>query len=242
MSSTARRFAGLGVAAVVIAAAGVAFAVGRSDVAEPVATRAAGSATTSEPVPTSPVAGGTVAPTTRPSTTRSAPVTAPPRPSYAFPVQPAGVADYPRSHHDYPAADIFAPCGATVVAPTSGTVQEVTVVDVWSSSNDDPATRGGLSFAIVGDDGVRYYGSHLARLEAPVVPGARVETGSAIGQVGRTGNARGTACHLHFGISTPCGPGDVLRRRGEFWPQEHLDDWAAGGQSSPSDLADPTTC
>ncbi len=118
----------------------------------------------------------------------------------------------------------------------------MTLVDLWSSAENDPATRGGISFAIVGDDGVRYYGSHLARLEPSIVPGARVATGAPLGEVGRTGNAAGTPCHLHFGISTPCGPGDVLRRRGEFWPQPFLDDWADGGQRSPSDLPDTASC
>ena len=68
---------------------------------------------------------------------------------------------YGRSHHDYPATDIFAARGCTVVAPVTGRVDEVSTVDRWSSSTDRGADRGGRFFSIVGDDGVRYYGSHL---------------------------------------------------------------------------------
>lgn len=183
--------------------------------------------------------------TTRPSTsTTSVPpsttTTAPP--GYAFPVSPASVASYARSHHDYPAADIFAPCGTEVVAPHAGVIQDVSFEDTWAYGQNTPESRGGLSFSIVGDDGVRYYGSHLAELDPVVAPGARVATGQRIGTVGETGNAKGTGCHLHFGISTPCGPADVQRRRGEFWPQEHLDAWARGEQHSPAALVLDATC
>lgn len=247
MEQRRTRLAGIaavvGLMAVIVAAWG-AFQLGRGSDAEPVAlveattTSAPPDAvepTTSEPISTDPSSAPPASTTVPTSST-------PAIPTYAFPVQPASAADYPRSHHDYPAADIFAACGTAVVAPSAGVVQEVTTLDLWNGRVDDPATRGGLSFSIVGDDGVRYYGSHLAQLDAAIVPGARVATGARLGDVGRTGNAAGTPCHLHFGISTPCGPGDVLRRRGEFWPQPYLDDWADGGQTSPADLADTTSC
>jgi murein DD-endopeptidase MepM/ murein hydrolase activator NlpD len=60
--------------------------------------------------------------------------------------------------------------------------------------------------------------------------------------VGDTGNAAGSGCHLHFGISTPCGPGDVLRRRGEFWPQEYLDTWRGSEPLSPASAVAAATC
>ena len=235
-----------GAAVAVAAAALLAFALGRNWDQESADARS-GPATTSTAGPATSASTTTSTTASSTSTPAVAATAAPPvseaRPaSYAFPIRPAEVADYPSSHHDYPAADIFAACGSAVVAPSSGTVQEVTLVDLWSSAENDPATRGGISFAIVGDDGVRYYGSHLARLEPSIVPGARVATGTPLGEVGRTGNAAGTPCHLHFGISTPCGPGDVLRRRGEFWPQPFLDDWAGGGQRSPADLPDRASC
>ena len=161
---------------------------------------------------------------------------------HVFPIQPASGASYASSHHDYPAADMFAPCGSDVVAPFAGTVQETTTTDTWVYKVNDPATRGGLSFSIVGDDGVRYYGSHLDQLDPAIVVGAQVSTGQRIGTVGDTGNAAGTGCHLHFGISTPCGPGDVLRRRGEFWPQPYLDAWRRSEPRSPADEVTTSPC
>jgi murein DD-endopeptidase MepM/ murein hydrolase activator NlpD len=145
------------------------------------------------------------------------------------------VASYGRSHHDYPATDIFAPCGTPAVAVTGGVIQEVSRTDEWSSANDNPAIRGGLSYSMVGDDGVRYYGSHLATVAPDINPGTRVEKGRQIGTVGDTGNARGTGCHLHFGLSPPCGPGDWQVRRGTVYPWSYLDSWRSGGGRSPVD-------
>ena len=165
------------------------------------------------------------------------PVPAPPPPAagdYSFPLSPASSARYGRSHHDYPATDIFAPCGTPVVAVTNGVIQEVSRTDEWSSANDNPAIRGGLSTSLVGDDGVRYYGSHLSAVAPGIDPGVRVERGRQIGTVGDTGNARGSGCHLHFGISPPCGPGDWQVRRGTLYPWPYLDSWKSGGTRSPS--------
>lgn len=122
-----------------------------------------------------------------------------------------------------------------MVAVTSGVIQEVSRTDEWSSSNDDPAIRGGLSTSLAGDDGVRYYGSHLAEVAPGIEPGARVEKGRQIGTVGDTGNARGSGCHLHFGISPPCGPGDWRVRRGTLYPWPYLDSWRSGGTRSPAE-------
>jgi murein DD-endopeptidase MepM/ murein hydrolase activator NlpD len=98
---------------------------------------------------------------------------------------------------------------------------------------DDGANRGGLSISVVGDDHVRYYGSHLSAIDPAIVPGARVAAGQRMGAVGNTGDARGIACHLHFGLSPPCGPGDWAVRRGAVYPWPYLDSWRAGGQKSP---------
>jgi murein DD-endopeptidase MepM/ murein hydrolase activator NlpD len=127
--------------------------------------------------------------------------------NHVFPVR-SGKAHYAAYHHDYPAADIFAPCGTRVAAPYTGRISEVSRTDVWSAETNEGAVRGGLSFTLVGDDGVRYYGSHLRRLDPAIKAGARVEAGDTIGRVGNTGDAAGIACHLHFGISPPCGVGD----------------------------------
>jgi murein DD-endopeptidase MepM/ murein hydrolase activator NlpD len=157
---------------------------------------------------------------------------------YAFPIRPASAASYPRAHHDYPATDIFAPCGTAVVSPTAGVVQEVSRRDEWDPAVNAGATRGGLSVSLVGTDGVRYYGSHFERIEPGIAPGTRVAARQPLGTVGRTGSARHTPCHLHFGISPPCGVGDWEVRRGVVWPWSYLDAWRAGTPRSPRAAVD----
>jgi len=166
-------------------------------------------------------------------------VAAPPKLAHVFPVLPASAATYGRSHHDYPATDIFAPCGSRVVTPVDGVIQDVSALDQWDPKVDDGATRGGLSISIIGDDGVRYYGSHFKQLDPAVAPGARVSAGEGLGEVGNTGNAKGVACHLHFGLSPlRCAPGDWWTRRGAFYPWPYLDDWKRGANKSPRGEAD----
>ena len=151
-----------------------------------------------------------------------------------FPVRCASKISYGHSHHDYPATDILAAVGCAVVAPVSGYIDEVSTVDRWTSSANLGSTRGGLSFSIVGVDGVRYYGSHLSSLLPAIRPGVRVVAGQLIGKVGRSGDARGGPSHLHFGISWPTGPGIWWVRRGEVYPWPYLDAWRAGIERSPA--------
>ena len=156
---------------------------------------------------------------------RILPATSEPRqPGYTSPVQ--GPASYARTHHDYPASDVMAPCGATAVAVTDGVILEVNRVDTWNAKVDAGATRGGLSVSLLGTDGVRYYGSHFSSIQAGIEAGTRVTSGQPIAKVGRTGDAG--ACHIHFGISPPCaGVGDWWIRRGVIWPWPYLDAWRA---------------
>lgn len=149
---------------------------------------------------------------------------------YVFPIRGCSVS-YGHSHHDYPATDMFAGKGCAVVAAVSGRIDEVSTKDVWSSTTNRGAERGGISYSLVGDDGVRYYGSHLSALY--VRAGQRVTAGTLVGRVGNTGSARGTATHLHFGISWPTRAGIWWVRRGELYPWPYLDSWRAGGQKSP---------
>ena len=150
----------------------------------------------------------------------------------AFPLP--GGASYGSAHHDYPATDIFAPCGARVVAPVDGVVLELSREDRWSSATNRGAQRGGKFFSIAGDDGVRYYGSHLRRVRPKVVVGMRVRAGMVIGRNGRTGSAAGTPCHLHFGLSPVCaGTRDWWTRRGVVSPYEFLRSWERDGSRSP---------
>ncbi|MBW3603018.1 MAG: M23 family metallopeptidase [Actinobacteria bacterium] len=239
------------IAAAVVGAAAV-LAVGRLP-DEPVVV--ATDATATEPAAAQPPPGATGAPQPTTSTTApgeatpaetssptpaappatpTPPAPAPPAPAqrYAFPV--VGEADYGRDHHDYPATDIFAACGTPVVAPASGVIDELLTDDTWDPAVDDPATRGGLAWAVVGDDGVRYYGSHMEALAHDLAVGARVEAGELLGTVGRSGNAATTPCHLHFGLSPPRGPGDWEVRRGVVWPWPYLDAWRAGEHRSPA--------
>ena len=152
---------------------------------------------------------------------------------YRFPV--AGCrASYGRSHHDYPATDIFANRGCAFVAPVAGRVDEVTRTDTWSPASNRGADRGGRSVSLVGVDGVRYYGSHLEAVAPGVVPGLRVRAGQPLGRIGNSGSARVTAPHLHFGISWPTRPGIWWVRRGMVPPAGYLDAWRAGHDLSPA--------
>jgi murein DD-endopeptidase MepM/ murein hydrolase activator NlpD len=153
-------------------------------------------------------------------------------PIYVFPVQGCEV-NYARAHHDYAATDILAKAGCKFVAPISGVVDEVNRVDRWKSPPNNGIDRGGLSVSIIGSDGVRYYGSHLKWIPKKIVPGVAVNAGDLLGQVGSTGSARGTAPHLHFGISWPT-PADIWWvRRGEVLPWKYLDAWQKGKDLSP---------
>lgn len=158
------------------------------------------------------------------------PTPAPVAAGYVFPV--AGKASYARTHHDYPASDIIAACQLNYLAVTSGTVVQVTRVDSYDKKVHAGISRGGLSLSIVGDDGVRYYGSHFESINPGIEPGVRVTTGQVLAKVGRTGDAG--ACHVHFGISPPCAQADDWWvRRGVIWPWSYLDSWRAGGDKAP---------
>ena len=162
-------------------------------------------------------------------------------PIYTFPVSGCTVT-YSKYHHDYPAADIFGKKGCAFVAPTAGVVDEVNAVDRWSGKTNLGPDRGGLSISIVGDDGVRYYGSHLLKIEAKIIPGYRVATGEKLGEIGSTGSARGTKAHLHFGISYPTEKGIWWIRRGvglekgKTSPWKYLQAWQAGKDLKPKVL------
>ncbi|MEO3821689.1 M23 family metallopeptidase [Plantactinospora sp. B24E8] len=152
---------------------------------------------------------------------------------YAFPVRTGNV-DYHPTHSGYPGTDIFANCGSPVVAVTAGKILEVSRVDNYSKSGPQGPNNGGKSVSLLGDDGVRYYGSHLNTVASGINAGVRVQAGQQLGTVGRTGNAN-NVCHLHFGISPVCGrTGDWWIRRGAVWPAPFLDAWRKGRHTSPA--------
>lgn len=82
--------------------------------------------------------------------------------------------------------DVFAGRGTAVVAPVAGRIE------VRNGG------LGGLAFFLHGTDGVRYYGAHLDTLTVKM--NQQVKAGERLGTVGDTGNAKGTAPHLHFEI------------------------------------------
>ena len=155
-------------------------------------------------------------------------------PIYVFPVSGCKTT-YAHSHHDYAATDILTKAGCKYVAPISGTITEVSTKDKWSSKTNLGQDRGGLSVTLVGDDGVRYYGSHFKKIESGIEPGVVVVAGQTLAYVGATGSARGTAPHVHFGISwpTPVESNVWWVRRGVLYPWSYLDAWKAGTDKSP---------
>ncbi|MEN9352451.1 MAG: hypothetical protein RL476_411 [Actinomycetota bacterium] len=153
-------------------------------------------------------------------------------PVYLFPI--AGCeANYARAHHDYAATDILTKAGCRFVAPIDGVVDEVNRTDLWKGKTNLGIDRGGLYVSIIGVDGVRYYGSHLRSIPLSIQPGVAVKAGRLLGAVGSTGSARGTAPHLHFGISWPTPANIWWVRRGEVLPWKYLDAWKAGKDLSP---------
>jgi murein DD-endopeptidase MepM/ murein hydrolase activator NlpD len=160
-------------------------------------------------------------------------------PIYTFPVAGCTV-KYGKYHHDYPATDIIAKKGCAFVSPVAGVIDEVAAVDKWSGKTNLGADRGGLSISIIGDDGVRYYGSHLSKIETNVIPGLKVATGDKLGEIGASGSAKGTAPHLHFGISYPTQKGIWwvkrgvgLESKGKTSPWKYLQAWQAGSDLKP---------
>jgi murein DD-endopeptidase MepM/ murein hydrolase activator NlpD len=160
-----------------------------------------------------------------------APATA--SPIYAFPIVGCAVT-YAHSHHNYPATDILTKTGCKFVATTSGRVDEVNRRDKYNWKANRGADRGGLYVSIVGDDGVRYYGSHLSKVASGIEPGVRVVAGDLLGYVGTSGDARGTSPHVHYGISWPTPANIWWVRRGELYPWRYLDSWKVGKDSSPA--------
>ena len=153
-------------------------------------------------------------------------------PIYVFPIAKCE-ANYARAHHDYAATDILTKAGCKFVAPIDGVVDEVNRTDLWKGKTNLGIDRGGLYVSIIGVDGVRYYGSHLRSIPASIQPGVSVKAGRLLGAVGSTGSARGTAPHLHFGISWPTAANIWWVRRGEVLPWKYLDAWKAGKDLSP---------
>ncbi|MFT4173799.1 MAG: M23 family metallopeptidase [Rhodocyclaceae bacterium] len=89
--------------------------------------------------------------------------------------------------------DIFARCGTPIRSATHGVVLRV-----------GQNRLGGNIVAVLGPGGQWHYYAHLSRFSA-IRRGDWVTPASVIGYVGDTGNARGTPCHLHYGLYTRSG-------------------------------------
>jgi LysM repeat protein len=106
-----------------------------------------------------------------------------------------------RSHQGI---DILAPRGTPVVATVSGVLRR----------HDQP--RGGLAYYLRGDDGLTYYGAHLATF---VRGDGRVRIGQTIGTVGDSGNAAGGPTHLHFEVINHAGAKDPFKLLSQACPK-----------------------
>lgn len=91
--------------------------------------------------------------------------------------------------HPHMGTDIFAAEGTPVVASQPGTVAAMARTAI-----------GGVSMWVTADDGTSFYYAHLQAFARGIRPGDRVDMGTVLGYVGRTGNAVGTPPHLHFEI------------------------------------------
>jgi murein DD-endopeptidase MepM/ murein hydrolase activator NlpD len=136
---------------------------------------------------------------------------------YVFPVYgPVGYGDSfgaPRAdtiwHHG---DDIFAPLGAPVLAVADGTVYSVGWNDI-----------GGNRLWVRDRNGNQFYYAHLSAFSPLAMNGSDVKAGDVLGFVGNSGDADGTAFHLHFEIH----PAALLflGYDGVIDPTPYLDAW-----------------
>ena len=114
-----------------------------------------------------------------------------------------------RSGHSHQGHDVFARCGARMVAARGGTIKEK---KFHSAAGN---------YVVIDAEGtdVDYFYAHLTS-SSPFNRGDRVHTGQQIGTVGQSGNARG--CHLHFELWS--GPG-WYSGGAPFDPLPHLKAW-----------------
>jgi peptidoglycan hydrolase-like protein with peptidoglycan-binding domain len=129
----------------------------------------------------------------------------------------------PRASGTHHAQDLMAAKMVPVVAAASGTVERVN----WSRNPDDLAPAKCCSITLRHDDGWESWYIHLNNdnpgtddgqgwgIAPGILPGTHVEAGELLGWVGDSGNAEGTAPHLHFELydanGTVVNPYESLR-------------------------------
>lgn len=132
-----------------------------------------------------------------PASEEQAPAGAPP--VYFMPVDGVKVADVPPTFGDPRGSDRMHQ-GIDIVAPRGTPVRSAAGGVVWRTSD---SIRGGISVTVIGDDGVRYFYTHLDSIADGIERDVRVGTDTVLGYVGNTGNAVATAPHLHFEVGLP---------------------------------------
>jgi peptidoglycan LD-endopeptidase LytH len=137
---------------------------------------------------------------------------------YNFPVQPVDKTSFSKGGHSYPGIDIFGKRGIAFVAPAPGVIEDIQKNDEWDKKTNASDKKGGRWVSLSGDDGFRYYGSHLTSVSDKIRVGQRVNSGDILGYIGNSGNAKGAPVHLHFGISHASTPYSWKTRRGEVEP------------------------
>ncbi|MFD0739400.1 M23 family metallopeptidase [Lysobacter koreensis] len=103
-----------------------------------------------------------------------------------------------RRHHGI---DIFAKRGTPVRSATRGVVLSVRDSGI-----------GGKQVWVIGPASERHYYAHLDAWAPGLERGDVLEAGQLLGQVGDTGNARGTPPHLHYSVYGDGGALDPLPR------------------------------
>jgi peptidoglycan LD-endopeptidase LytH len=99
--------------------------------------------------------------------------------------------------------DVMAPCGAPVVAVTDGVISRLM-----------SGGAGGTMAYLRATNGDVFFYAHLQSYASGTGQGRRVSTGDLIAYNGRSGNARGGPCHVHFewhpGGGRPVNPYPLL--------------------------------
>jgi murein DD-endopeptidase MepM/ murein hydrolase activator NlpD len=107
-----------------------------------------------------------------------------------------------RTHEGF---DITGDCGTPLIAARGGVVQK---------TGYDPTLYGNYVLIDGAKTSQDYFYAHMVD-PAEVDEGEHVYTGQEVGNIGQTGNAAGTPCHLHFEIHVhgePVDPEPALKR------------------------------
>ncbi len=120
----------------------------------------------------------------------------------------------PRGQRWHEGVDVFADRGTPVRPAAPGNIAMVGETGL-----------GGLGVTVMGDDGLRYFYTHLDAVPGDLAVGQRVSVLDVIGFVGNSGNAAGGPPHLHFAVYARGDAGGWMA----FDPIPHLIDRSSGG-------------